>query len=77
MRWWFEAIVRGLGGYACDPTSGRKGEKCKYNDNINNICAACELFGTTGWSKRFKFEIKQSFREMYEGNLVISGSSRS
>ena len=20
MRWWYEAIVRGLGGYACDPT---------------------------------------------------------
>ncbi len=71
LRWWFEAIVRGLGGYACDPTSN---EKCEYKDNTNDICAVCELFGTTGWAKRFKFEIKQSFHEIYESNLVIIGS---
>jgi len=77
LRWWFEALVRGFGGYACDPTSNKKNEKCEYKDNTNDICAVCELFGTTGWAKRFKFEIKQSFREIYEGNLVISGSIRS
>jgi len=21
LRWWYEALVRGLGGYACDPRS--------------------------------------------------------
>jgi CRISPR-associated protein Cmr1 len=26
LRWWFEAIVRGFGGYACDPNSNRKCE---------------------------------------------------
>lgn len=26
MRWWYEAIVRGLGGYACDPA----GHECSY-----------------------------------------------
>ena len=30
LRWWFEAIVRGLGGYACDPV-GEVGEKCKLD----------------------------------------------
>lgn len=28
MRWWYEAIVRGMGGYACDPTSDTH---CKFN----------------------------------------------
>ncbi|WP_214045277.1 type III-B CRISPR module RAMP protein Cmr1 [Methanomethylovorans sp.] len=28
MRWWYEAIVRGMGGYACDPTSDTS---CKFN----------------------------------------------
>ncbi len=73
LRWWFEALVRGFGGYACDPTSS---EKCEYRYNTNDICAVCELFGTTGWAKRFKFEIKQSFRQIYEDSLVIGGSSR-
>jgi len=28
LRWWYEALVRGLGGYACDPTSEGR---CEYN----------------------------------------------
>jgi len=35
MRWWYEAIVRGLGGYACDPTSdGNAGilKRCELDD---------------------------------------------
>jgi len=24
LRWWYEALVRRLGGYACDPTSETK-----------------------------------------------------
>lgn len=27
LRWWYEALVRGLGGYACDPTSNEKNYK--------------------------------------------------
>jgi CRISPR-associated protein Cmr1 len=33
MRWWYEAIVRGMGGYACDPTSGKS---CKFNAEAYN-----------------------------------------
>lgn len=29
MRWWYEAIVRGMGGYACDPTSEKK--SCQFD----------------------------------------------
>lgn len=28
MRWWYEAIVRGMGGYACDPTSEKR---CQFD----------------------------------------------
>jgi len=67
LRWWFEAIVRGFGGYACDPNLN----KCEYNGNEKDVCAACKLFGTTNWAKRFKFEINQSFNETYNKDLVI------
>lgn len=52
LRWWFEVLVRGLGGGACDPTStecegGVKGSRC----------VVCELFGCTGWSRKFRFGV--------------------
>ena len=83
LRWWFEAIVRGFGGYACDSV-GEVVEKCKFDvDKYKNcakseelICPVCYVFGTTGWSRRFRFEINQSFREMYYENLVIVGNKR-
>ncbi len=49
IRWWFEVLVRGLGGNACDPTD----TKCEDR----NHCAVCELFGCTGWARKFRFEV--------------------
>ena len=48
LRWWFEVLVRGLGGSACDPTD----TKCENR----NHCVVCELFGCTGWARKFRFE---------------------
>ncbi len=31
LRWWYEAIVRGLGGYACDPTSEDPKKRCEFD----------------------------------------------
>lgn len=53
IRWWYETIVRGLGGYACDPTHS----SC----NNKNHCISCELFGCTGWARKFRVEIKGEF----------------
>lgn len=50
LRWWYEILVRSLGGYVCDPTSG----KCKKD---KKRCEVCELFGCTGWGRKFKLEI--------------------
>jgi CRISPR-associated protein Cmr1 len=62
--------VRGLGGYACDPTSDKRCElkKDQFDNAIEKgksvqtaldeqICPVCQLFGCTGWKKRFKLEI--------------------
>jgi len=49
LRWWYEALVRGLGGYACDPTGD---DRCPDKDGKH--CAACELFGCTGWARLFQ-----------------------
>jgi len=59
LRWWYEAIVRGLGGYACDPTD--ESAKCKEYDfkrGPKSVCAACYLFGCMGWARKFRFEIR-------------------
>jgi CRISPR-associated protein Cmr1 len=58
MRWWYEAIVRGLGGWACDPTKGgciyeRKGGE-GHQQAYERLCDACRLFGCTGWRRRFR-----------------------
>jgi len=68
LRWWYEAIVRGLGGEACDPSTG----KCRFDaeayeksqaDNERQrlrdagLCDVCQVFGATGWRRRFRLEI--------------------
>lgn len=62
LRWWYEAIVRGLGGYACDPTGDGA---CKLSGNEKNeedrkvkLCPVCYLFGCTGWRRRFQLQIE-------------------
>jgi len=49
IRWWFEVLVRGLGGSACDPTD----TKCEGEKH----CVVCELFGCTGWARKFRFQV--------------------
>ncbi len=68
LRWWYEALVRGLGGDACDPTehtctfdeekyrkSTAKEERQRLRDA--GLCDACQLFGATGWARRFRVSI--------------------
>ncbi len=59
IRWWFEVLVRGLGGKACDPTV--KEVRCpaanKSSHEPGHHCVVCELFGCTGWARKFRFEV--------------------
>ncbi len=59
IRWWFEVVVRGLGGHACDPT----GTKCEDRKH----CVVCELFGCTGWARKFRFTVLDAAGNVREG----------
>lgn len=57
LRWWMEVLVRGLGGNACDPTE----QQCLYDPKKpnNGLCDVCQIFGATGWKRRFRLELIQ------------------
>jgi len=66
MRWWYEGIVRGMGGRACDITADDASARCRfqqkknesYEQAVQRLCPACWLFGCTGWQRRFRLELE-------------------
>ena len=50
LRWWYEAILRGLGHRACDPGT----HSCSDDEGF---CKACEIFGATGRRRQFRLKI--------------------
>ncbi len=75
LRWWYEALVRGLGLYACDPSSG----SCVYDERrkLVSICRACQLFGCTGYSRRFRLAVAGggSAGQLTEVRILKPGTS--
>jgi len=74
LRWWYEAIVRGLGGDVCDPTSDNPANRCQFDakayketnnveDGLAGVCPVCHLFGCTGWRRRFRLVIEDDHTE--------------
>ncbi|HXG05873.1 MAG TPA: type III-B CRISPR module RAMP protein Cmr1 [Nitrososphaera sp.] len=53
IRWWFELVARGLGGPACDPSD----RETRCPDSKGHHCVVCELFGCTGWARKFRFDV--------------------
>jgi CRISPR type III-B/RAMP module RAMP protein Cmr1 len=86
LRWWYEALVRGLGGYACDPTEHsctfdeERYRKSRADDERQRlrdagVCDVCQLFGCTGWAR--KFRLKASDGEiLFDGENVLIPSGR-
>jgi CRISPR-associated protein Cmr1 len=70
LRWWYEALVRGLGGQACDPTGN---DRCP--DIKGRRCAACELFGCTGWARKFRMVVSGG-QPVFGGRNVLLTSGR-
>jgi CRISPR-associated protein Cmr1 len=64
IRWWYEALVRGLGGWACDPTAD---SGCP--DQRGQRCAACELFGCTGWRRKFNLQVLAPDGDLFVGQI--------
>jgi CRISPR-associated protein Cmr1 len=59
LRWWYEALVRGLGGDVCQPTAGGPhADRCPRDDR--RYCHVCQLFGATGWRRRFRLVVQDS-----------------
>ncbi|SNR89491.1 type III-B CRISPR module RAMP protein Cmr1 [Desulfurobacterium atlanticum] len=77
LRWWFEALVRGMGYYACDSTSDNKCKvEIKNPGDIGKIhekmCPVCFLFGATGWKSRFSLNIENdNLKKPYDGKVVV------
>ncbi|WP_022854099.1 type III-B CRISPR module RAMP protein Cmr1 [Thermodesulfatator atlanticus] len=80
LRWWFEALVRGMGYYACDITSEKSDEKCKIDIKkpedvltiYEKICPVCFLFGTTGWKSRFSLTVDEDrLGQPFEGKINV------
>ncbi len=64
IRWWLEVLVRGLGGSACDPSHHKDNkpgpcpaDAIKDPLKPGHHCVVCELFGCTGWARKFRFEV--------------------
>lgn len=82
LRWWFEAVIRGFGGYACDPL-GEIIDKCEFNVEEYKkgkrpeelVCPVCYIFGTTNWSRRFRLEIDKDSYQPASLELAIDGLS--
>ncbi|RJO67596.1 MAG: type III-B CRISPR module RAMP protein Cmr1 [Myxococcales bacterium] len=62
LRWWFEGIIRGMGGYTCDPAGDEKDsskKKCLFDGkHIEAVCPACRVFGCTGLSRSFRLDVQ-------------------
>lgn len=59
LRWWYEGIIRGMGGSVCDPLPEGHCEfkQEKPEPPEQQLCPACLLFGCTGWQRRFRLEV--------------------
>jgi CRISPR-associated protein Cmr1 len=89
LRWWYEAVVRGLGGYACDPSLH---DGCSFDSDAYKklkteevdseilrkvgLCDACQAYGATGWRRKFKIELSGGSLAFEEENPVLIPSGR-
>lgn len=67
IRWWFEVLVRGMGGCACDPTD----TDCTGAHH----CVVCELFGCTGWARKFRFQVLKNGDNAIRTDPIEKGDS--
>lgn len=80
IRWWLEVLVRGLSGPACDPsfedrknhpTSSRCPDPAvKQAMDLGHHCVVCELFGCTGWARKFRFEVQDGSGAIMEQQIT-------
>jgi CRISPR-associated protein Cmr1 len=69
LRWWYEVIVRGLGGWACDPSR----HECP--DNNGQVCDACAVFGSTGRKCLFRIDWERPENSAKQAQLQVKVNS--
>ncbi len=67
LRWWYETLVRGLGGNVCNEEHKCDFDTQKYISSKANseaerlkeagLCDVCQVFGATGWKRRFRLSV--------------------
>lgn len=81
LRWWFEALLRGLEHYACDPTAEKScelsGKEKNDKERYQKLCPVCQLFGCTGYGRRFRLLVEggSGAGPLLEVKLQNSGNS--
>ncbi len=61
LRWWYEVLVRGVGGRVCGMD-----KPCIYDkqeEPYQGLCDVCRLFGATSWARRFKLIVSEESLE--------------
>jgi len=77
LRWWTEAILRGIAKFACDPVDDRCPTKVKKNNKeIDQYCSACLIFGATGMRRTFKLHLEGGERIFSGGSITITPYGR-
>ena len=84
LRWWTEAILRGMDKFVCDPANDDKSdptrrcppEKKDGNKKISQYCPACLVFGATGMRRIFRLEISGGERVFNGGTINIKPKGR-
>jgi CRISPR-associated protein Cmr1 len=66
IRWWFEILVRGLGGMPCDPSD----PEC----TVEKRCVVCEFFGCTGWARKFRFDVLKENNEIQQDQIKMGAN---
>ena len=83
LRWWFEVLVRGVGGYVMEPTNDNKsGLDTEIYDEWPSVkkhnpaclreaglCDVSQIFGATNWRRRFRLQIVDSTTPETEENV--------
>lgn len=74
LRWWYETIVRGLGGFVVAP--GESNDRMSESE----LCAVSQLFGATGWRRRFRLRVSSqhmlAWKDQSTLNIKPSGRTR-
>lgn len=73
LRWWYEAILRGMGNDVCNPTADNSAERCPRG---NDFCNVCHLFGATGNQRNFRLRLGRGKPLVVDGSNILIPSGR-